>query len=234
MDGAGCGCGRWASAAPPDDQVAGAPGRFRAACLRTGESHGGSGGGGARPVRCSGRSRAHLLHPGEPGRRRAGPAVHPRWRVCHGPVGHAGPRPGRPALCFRYLGVPEQDDRLDTPSMRDCVSTPLWTDPPPSTAGPPTWCAEPGISPTPRRRRGNRVRVTPCARGVGAELRLYPGTFHGSNMIASAESSRRMTADEVGALRRGLRVADRGLTTAGRCRQPLSSAAVRPSRTTRR
>jgi hypothetical protein len=41
---------------------------------------------------------------------------------------------------------------------------------------------------------------------VPAELRHYPGTFHGSGMVETAAISRRMFADEIDALRRGLRV----------------------------
>ena len=40
--------------------------------------------------------------------------------------------------------------------------------------------------------------------GVHAELHLYPGTFHGSTQFAEADVSKRMQADDIGALRRGL------------------------------
>src|SRR5207344_3325775 len=33
---------------------------------------------------------------------------------------------GGPALCFQYLGIPELDDRLQTPSMRQFHDTPMW------------------------------------------------------------------------------------------------------------
>ena len=33
---------------------------------------------------------------------------------------------GRPELCFQFLGVPELDDRLDTPTMRAYHDTPMW------------------------------------------------------------------------------------------------------------
>src|SRR5207247_8429091 len=36
---------------------------------------------------------------------------------------------GGPSLCFQFLGIPELDDRLDTPSMRAFVDTPLWNRP---------------------------------------------------------------------------------------------------------
>ncbi|WP_143264048.1 alpha/beta hydrolase fold domain-containing protein, partial [Amycolatopsis kentuckyensis] len=42
--------------------------------------------------------------------------------------------------------------------------------------------------------------------GVSVDLRHYPGTFHGSGMVETAAISRRMFADEVDALRRGLRI----------------------------
>ncbi len=34
-----------------------------------------------------------------------------------------------PKLCFQLLGIPELDDRLDTPSMRAFVDTPMWNRP---------------------------------------------------------------------------------------------------------
>ena len=33
---------------------------------------------------------------------------------------------GGPALCFQYLGIPELDDRLETPSMQRFHDTPMW------------------------------------------------------------------------------------------------------------
>ncbi|MBL7489430.1 alpha/beta hydrolase [Frankia sp. AgB1.9] len=36
---------------------------------------------------------------------------------------------GGPSLCFQYLGIPELDDRLDTPSMKVFVDTPMWNRP---------------------------------------------------------------------------------------------------------
>ena len=33
---------------------------------------------------------------------------------------------GGPALCFQFLGIPELDDRLDTPSMLAFDDTPMW------------------------------------------------------------------------------------------------------------
>jgi acetyl esterase/lipase len=36
---------------------------------------------------------------------------------------------GGPSIAFQYLGVPELDDRLDTPSMRAFTDTPIWNRP---------------------------------------------------------------------------------------------------------
>ncbi|MCP9984454.1 alpha/beta hydrolase fold domain-containing protein [Actinomadura madurae] len=33
---------------------------------------------------------------------------------------------GGPALSFQLLGIPDLDDRLDTPSMRAFTDTPIW------------------------------------------------------------------------------------------------------------
>jgi hypothetical protein len=42
--------------------------------------------------------------------------------------------------------------------------------------------------------------------GVATELHCYPGTFHGSSLVASAQVSQREAADTVAALRRGLAI----------------------------
>ena len=42
--------------------------------------------------------------------------------------------------------------------------------------------------------------------GVHTELHLYPGTFHGSTQFGEVDVSRRMQADDLGALRRALHV----------------------------
>jgi len=143
---------------------------------------------------------------------------------------------GGPKLAFQFLGIPELDDRLDTPSMRDYVDTPLWNRPNAIYSWTAYLGTEPGgddVSPYAAPARATDLAglppafVTTCqfdplrdegieyARrlshaGVQAELRLYPGTFHGSALVESAAITRRMFADEVEALRRGLR-----LTTGG-------------------
>ncbi|RAS70434.1 acetyl esterase/lipase [Lentzea atacamensis] len=139
---------------------------------------------------------------------------------------------GGPELCFQYLGIPELDDRLDTDSMRDYVDTPLWNRPNAIFSWASYLGTEPGgddVSPYAAPARATDLAglppafVTTCqydplrdegieyARrlahaGVPTELRHYPATFHGSAFIESAAITRRMFADEVDALRRGLRL----------------------------
>lgn len=139
---------------------------------------------------------------------------------------------GGPELCFQYLGIPELDDRLDTESMRDYVDTPLWNRPNAIYSWTAYLGTEPGgddVSPYAAPARATDLSglppafVTTCqydplrdegleyARrlahaGVPTELRQYPATFHGSSLVEGAAISRRMFADEVEAVRRGLRV----------------------------
>jgi acetyl esterase len=139
---------------------------------------------------------------------------------------------GGPDLCFQLLGIPELDDRLDTESMRDYVDTPLWNRPNAIYSWTAYLGTEPGgddVSPYAAPARATDLSglppafVTTCqydplrdegieyARrlahaGVPTELRQYPATFHGSSLVEGAAISRRMFADEVEALRRGLRV----------------------------
>jgi acetyl esterase/lipase len=138
---------------------------------------------------------------------------------------------GGPELCFQYLGIPELDDRLDTESMRDYVDTPLWHRPNAIYSWTSYLGADAGddVSPYAAPSRATDLKglppafVTTCqydplrdegieyARrlahaGVPTELRHYPGTFHGSGFVESAAITKRMFADEVEALRRGLRV----------------------------
>ncbi|MCR6483974.1 alpha/beta hydrolase [Amycolatopsis sp. OK19-0408] len=139
---------------------------------------------------------------------------------------------GGPALCFQYLGIPELDDRLDTPSMRDYTDTPVWNRPNAVFSWTSYLGREPGgedVSPyaaparatdlaglppafvttcqfDPLRDEGIRYAQELAHAGVAAELRHYPGTFHGCGLVEAAAISRRMFADEVEALRRGLRV----------------------------
>ncbi len=137
---------------------------------------------------------------------------------------------GGPALCFQLLGIPELDDRLDTQSMREYVDTPLWNRPNAIFSWTSYLGTEPGgddvspyaaparatdlagLPPTfvstcqfdPLRDEGIEYARRLAHANVHVELRLYPGTFHGSTFVESAESSRRIIADEIEALRRGL------------------------------
>jgi acetyl esterase len=141
---------------------------------------------------------------------------------------------GGPAIAFQYLGIPELDDRLDTPSMRAFTDTPIWHRPNaviswdaylgagvPGTADVPVYAA-------PARAAGEQLAGLPSAYisvmefdplrdegidyarallagGVSVELHLFPGTFHGSGMIPHAEVSLREAAEAVAVLRRALR-----------------------------
>lgn len=139
---------------------------------------------------------------------------------------------GGPRLSFQYLGIPELDDRLDTQSMRDYTDTPIWNRPNAVYSWTSYLGAERGgadVSPYAAPARATDLAglppafVTTCQfdplrdegiayaqrlahAGVAVELRHYPGTFHGSGMVETAQISRRMFADEVDALRRGLGV----------------------------
>ena len=142
---------------------------------------------------------------------------------------------GGPELCFQLLNIPELDDRLDTPSMLAHHEAPQW-DQLSVTFGWRSYLdAEPGsadVSPYAAPARAQNLSGLPPAfvivcqldplrdegivyaqklmyAGVPTELHSYPGTFHSSTTIGSAAISRRMLADEISALRRGLKVAAR-------------------------
>ncbi|MBG0855773.1 alpha/beta hydrolase [Streptomyces spinoverrucosus] len=138
---------------------------------------------------------------------------------------------GGPSLCYQYLGIPELDDRLDTPSMRAYVDTPLWNRPMAefsweSYLGPgrrgaadvPAYAAPAraedlsGLPPAtvvtcqydPMRDEGIDYAQRLAQADVPVELRLYPGTFHGSVLAHDAAVSRRMIAEALASLKRGL------------------------------
>ena len=137
---------------------------------------------------------------------------------------------GGPALCFQVLNIPELDDRLETPSMKQFTDTPLWNRPNAimswrhylgeSLGGDVSEYAAParaeqlaGLPPAyvstmeydPLRDEGIRYALRMLEQGVQVELHQYPGTFHGSSMMAQAEVSKRSSQEMMGALRRGLR-----------------------------
>ena len=137
---------------------------------------------------------------------------------------------GGPALCFQLLGIPELDDRLDTPSMRQFTDTPLWnrpsairswewylggntTDVSPY-AAPARATDLAGLPPAfistmqydPLRDEGIIYAMRLLEAGVPVELHQYPGTFHGSALVTTADVSKRQAAEMIDVLRRGLRV----------------------------
>lgn len=135
---------------------------------------------------------------------------------------------GAPPLCFQLLGIPELDDRLETSSMVAFTDTPMWNRANAELSwryylGPSTHDAPSHAAPA----RARDLRDLPPAyvsamefdplrdeaihyaarllqAGVSVELHVYPGTFHGSSAITTATVSRRMQAEAIDALRRGL------------------------------
>jgi acetyl esterase len=140
---------------------------------------------------------------------------------------------GGPQPCFQCLIYPQLDDRLDTPSARSFTNTPKWTrasaiqcwtyylrgtgapgdDGVPAAAAPARAESLAGLPPAfvavcefdPLRDEGITYAHRLLQAGVTTELHHYPGTFHASVSIADAAISRKMIADQVDALRRGLR-----------------------------
>jgi acetyl esterase len=143
---------------------------------------------------------------------------------------------GGPSICFQYLGIPELDDRLLTPSMTAFTDTPMWNRPNaelswryylgeqfaaggddvPITAAPARASTEQlaGLPPAcvttmefdPLRDEGINYAVALMHAGVSVELHSYPGTFHGSSLVATAAVSMREARDTRAVLRRGLKM----------------------------
>ncbi|MBV1878459.1 MAG: alpha/beta hydrolase [Pseudomonadales bacterium] len=137
---------------------------------------------------------------------------------------------GGPALCFQLLEIPELDDRLETASMQAYTDTPLWNLPnaiwswkhylgadhegDPSPYAAPARCEDlAGLPPAyistmefdPLRDEGIIYAMGLLAAGVSVELHSYPGTFHGSSLLAGTEVSRRGAEEIFGALGRRLK-----------------------------
>jgi acetyl esterase/lipase len=136
---------------------------------------------------------------------------------------------GGPPLCYQGLGIPELDDRLETPSMQQFTDTPLWNRPnavmswkhylgegggevspyaAPARAKdlsglPPAYVATMEFDPL--RDEGIQYAMRLLEQGVSVELHQFPGTFHGSSLMSQAEVSKRSMAELADALRRGLR-----------------------------
>jgi acetyl esterase len=139
---------------------------------------------------------------------------------------------GGPALCFQMLTIPELDDRLQTPSMRAFVDSPMWNRPlaevswraylgadasaddvspyaapsrAPELAGlPPTYIST--AENDPLRDEGILYALGLLQAGVSVELHQFPGTFHGSALVASAAITQRAQRESVTVLRRALGV----------------------------
>jgi acetyl esterase/lipase len=130
------------------------------------------------------------------------------------------------------LHIPELDDRLETPSMRTFVDSPLWNRP----LAVLSWEAYLGagtdradVSPYAAPARATDLSGLPLAyistaendplrdegilyalgllqAGVSVELHQFPGTFHGSSLVASAAITQRAQRESAIALRRALGV----------------------------
>jgi acetyl esterase/lipase len=136
---------------------------------------------------------------------------------------------GGPKLCYQVLEIPELDDRLDTPSMLAFTDTPLWNRPNavwswkhylgPDQEGDVSPYAAParaeslaGLPPAyistmefdPLRDEGILYGLRLLQAGVSVELHSYPGTFHGSALLPTAEPSRRNMEEVFGVLARRL------------------------------
>jgi acetyl esterase/lipase len=149
---------------------------------------------------------------------------------------------GGPALCFQYLGFPELDDRLESPSMRAFTDTPMIKriDVESSWdyylgvgirggAGVSAYAAPAraehlaGLPPAyvsvcefdPLRDEGLQYAQRLIQAGVATELHHFPGTFHAAIGIPDAQVSRQMRAEQVDALGRGLRAGTQQAGAAG-------------------
>lgn len=136
---------------------------------------------------------------------------------------------GGPAVCFQSLMIPELDHRLDTPSMRQFDDTPLWN----NRAAEQSWrwylggasgadvspYASPsiaedvsGLPPAyisameydPLRDEAIHYALRLLEAGVTVELHVFPGTFHGSSLVADAAISKREAAERLAVMRRAL------------------------------
>ncbi len=139
---------------------------------------------------------------------------------------------GGPAPCFQYLGIPELDDRLQTPSMRQFTDTPMWNRPnaelswdyylgdqyqrgaddvpyhaAPARADdlsdlPPAYISTMEFDPL--RDEGVEYALKMMQAGVPTELHCFPGTFHGSALFTHTQVARREAAEMFAVLGRAL------------------------------
>lgn len=133
---------------------------------------------------------------------------------------------GGPAIAFQSLGIPELDDRLETPSMVAFDATPMWSrvqaikswefylggQPADAYAAPARMEDLSGLPPAyvatceydPLRDEGIDYAVRMMQAGVSVELHQYPGTFHGAALVQDADVVKRMLAENLDALKRAL------------------------------
>jgi acetyl esterase/lipase len=115
---------------------------------------------------------------------------------------------GGPALCFQMLHIPELDDRLETPSMRAFLDSPIWNRP----LAIQSWRAYLGEGNDPDdvppyaapARAADLSGLRLLQAGVSVELHQFPGTFHGSALVTTAEVSKRAQRESATVLRRAL------------------------------
>lgn len=134
---------------------------------------------------------------------------------------------GGPPLCFQLLNSPVLDDRLETPSMTEFTDTPVWDrgsallswnyylgerDDIPYYAAPARADDLSGLPPAyiatgqfdPLRDEGILYGLRLLQAGVAAEIHNFPGAYHGSDGVETAEISQRWASDLAWALRHGL------------------------------
>lgn len=139
---------------------------------------------------------------------------------------------GGPAIAFQYLGAPQLDDRLTTGSMAQFADAPflgsgaaqrsweayLGINVPGSQAvsqyaAPARATVLAGLPSAyiavaefdPLRDEGIAYAHALLAAGISVELHLFPGTFHSSFIVDTAEISRRELTEKVAVLRRATR-----------------------------
>jgi acetyl esterase len=143
---------------------------------------------------------------------------------------------GGPQLCFQFLGIPELDDRLDTPSMLAFDDTPMWHRRNAELSWEYYLGLEPGadhgsVSPyaaparatdlsglprayvstmefDPLRDEGLRYGMAMLEAGVAVEMHQYAGTFHGSAVAPGAWSSRRQIDELIDVMTHALAAPD--------------------------
>lgn len=133
---------------------------------------------------------------------------------------------GGPALRFQSLGIPELDDRLETPSMVAFTDTPMWSRvqavrsweyyldgrPVDQYAAPARAEDLAGLPSAyvvtceldPLRDEGITYAMRMMAAGVSVELHNYAGAFHGAMLVPTASVVQRMQSELVDALKRAL------------------------------